>query len=170
MAEYDIEEVMLAFRSAMRRLAGGVAILTSSADGEPYGMTMTAVMSLAMEPPSLVAAVNRSASIAPILADGREFCVNLLHRRHMDFCERFSSLPKDERFSVGEWARSEEGTPYLTDAAAAIFCRVGPLFDFGTHRMVVGLVQRVSIDDEIDPLLHLDGCYRNVELTGKSNA
>lgn len=162
----DIDDAAQGFRNAMRRLAGGVAILTASDDnGKPFGMTMTAVMSLAMEPPSLVAAVNRSASIASVLEEGREFCVNLLLRRHTDFCQTFSSLPSNERFTVGEWQYSEKGTPYLADGGAMIFCDVGPMHDFGTHRMVIGLVRKVLVHQDVDPLVHLDGNYRTIDFT-----
>lgn len=163
MVELSPEEAVLGFRNAMRRLAGGVTILTSSHDGKPYGMTMTAVMSLTMEPPALVAAVNRSASIAEVLHEGKEFCVNLLQRRHTDFCQTFSSLPREERFATGEWKYTEKGTPYVADAGAVVVCTVGPVHDFGTHRLVIGLVEKAVLHPDIDPLVHLDGCYRAIE-------
>lgn len=154
------EKTAADFRLAMRRLAGGVTVVTASDGVRPFGMTMTAVMSLAMEPPSLVAAVNRNASIIPALTAGREFCVNLLHHAHEDFCQRFSALPSDQRFTIGDWEYSPEGTPFLSGAGAAIFCRVGPMYDFGTHRLVIGTVEHSVLREDIDPLIHLDGRYR----------
>jgi len=160
MSAVPADQVAADFRLAMRRLAGGVTVVTASDGVRRYGMTMTAVMSLAMEPPSLVLAVNRNASIIQALTVGREFGVNLLHHSHEGFCQRFSALPSDERFTIGDWEYTPEGTPYLSGAGAAIFCRVGPMYDFGTHRLVIGTVEHSVLRDEIDPLIHLDGRYR----------
>jgi flavin reductase (DIM6/NTAB) family NADH-FMN oxidoreductase RutF len=148
----------------MRRLAGGVAIVTARSCGRPYGMTMTAVMSLTLEPPALLIAVNQSASMAPLLVEGAEFCVNLLHANHHAMCEQFSALPSAERFSVGTWADGRAGLPFLPDAEAAIFCTVGPCHMFGTHRMVIGLVEEVRLGGPICPLLHIDGRYCHVDI------
>jgi len=50
------------FRAAMRLLASGVALVTTCDDkGAPCGIAMTAFMSLSMEPPSLLLAINRTA-------------------------------------------------------------------------------------------------------------
>lgn len=156
------EDRMAMFRGAMRRLAGGVALVTSNLDERPFGMTMTAVMSLSMDPPSLVVGINQSASIASVLTPGKPFCVNLLRYPQEGFCRQFSALAAEERFSVGEWRRTESGVPWLADAQAAIFCTVGPMHDFGSHRLVVGIVNETILADPVDPLVHVDGSYRPV--------
>ncbi|MDF7774814.1 flavin reductase family protein [Sphingomonas sp. AOB5] len=156
MIEDDMKE---AFRGAMRRLAGGVAIVTAAEEGRRYGMTMTAVMSLSMDPPSLAIGVNRSASIAAPLARTGRFCVNLLRASHDRFCADFSALATDERFTVGDWHTDENGLPWLADAQAVMFCTAGPVTTFGTHDLIVGLVDRAINEPAIAPLLHLDGSY-----------
>ena len=147
------------FRKAMRRLAGGVALVTSWDGRRRYGMPMTAVMSLAMEPPSLVIAVNRSASIHPALKAGSPFCVNLLKHASEEMCRRFAALAPEDRFTVGDWGEGLRGTPYLKNAQAAIFCDVGPVHDFGTHSLIVGVVSDAWMDEHVSPLVHLDGRY-----------
>ena len=51
------------FRLAMRRLAASVTVLTIMRDGRPLGMAATAVCSLSFDPPSILACINRSASL-----------------------------------------------------------------------------------------------------------
>jgi flavin reductase len=147
------------FRMAMRRLAGGVVILTASEAGVRYGMTMTAVMSLTMDPPALALGINRGASIAAPIARVGRFCVNLLSEDHADFCAEFSRLPTAERFTVGDWLMDAEGRPYLASAQASIFCTAGPSTDFGTHVLLVGIADRVAHADAVAPLVHVDGRY-----------
>ena len=147
------------FRNSMRRLAGGVALVTTRNGQQRFGMPMTAVMSLAMAPPSLVIAVNRSASIYRSLQAGSAFCVNLLKHASEAMCQEFSALPSTDRFKVGDWDEGLHGTPYLRDAQAAIFCKVGPIHDFATHSLIVGIVTDANVDDHVAPLVHLDGRY-----------
>jgi flavin reductase len=152
-------ETAAAFRSSMRRLAGGVALVTTSDGVRRYGMAMTAVMSLSMEPPSLVLAVNRTASMHDALVGGRPFCVNLLSWSDEALCRAFAALPSAERFSVGQWAQGPGGAPYLVGAQAVICCDVGPIHAFGTHSLVIGLVTKAWVEDSASPLVHLDGRY-----------
>ena len=65
------------FRAGMRRLAGGVTIITSlDAEGRRCGITATAVCSLSTDPPSLVACVNRETSIAAVVEQRGVFAVH----------------------------------------------------------------------------------------------
>ena len=59
-----IEEMPISpgiFKQSMRLLAGGVCIGASAKDGERLGLTMTAVCSLTLDPPTLIVCVNRDA-------------------------------------------------------------------------------------------------------------
>jgi flavin reductase (DIM6/NTAB) family NADH-FMN oxidoreductase RutF len=152
-------EVSGDFRQAMRRHAGGVAILTALEKGEPRGIVATAVMSLTMTPPALAIAVNRSSSFIQSLDDGGRFCANLLHRSQAELCRQFAALPPAERFSVGEWATGRLGIPYLPDAQAAVVCSLGPVQVFGTHRLIIGLVDEVVLSAQVGPLMYVDGAY-----------
>ncbi|MFD2497914.1 flavin reductase [Rhizorhabdus histidinilytica] len=64
MSEDEIKE---GFRHAMRRLATTIALITSGKGENWTGMAATAVMSVCAEPPTLLTAVNRTASIHPVL-------------------------------------------------------------------------------------------------------
>ncbi len=67
------------FRAGMRKLAGGVTIVTSiDQEGRRCGLTATAVCSLSTEPPSLVACVNRTSSVAAVVEASGVFAVNVL--------------------------------------------------------------------------------------------
>ena len=91
------------FRSAMRRLASTVTIITASHGCSRHGMTATAVTSLTASPPSLLVCINQSASIHdPIVKSGR-FCVNLLACDHDHLVPVFSGqLVGEERFASGD--------------------------------------------------------------------
>jgi flavin reductase len=147
------------FKAAMRRLAAGVALVTTTHEGRRYGMTATAVSSLTADPPALTISINRTASIyGPLMARG-EFCVNLLRDSHLELCRSFSGASATDRFQHGVWRDHKRGLPYLVDSQAAIICRMGPSLTFATHTVFVGEVLSIVLDDEVAPLIYLDGDY-----------
>lgn len=144
---------------ALRRLAKSVVVITARRDGVNYAMAATAVDALSMEPPSLLACVNRSASMHPVLLEAEGFAINILGRHHEDLSHHCGGRAKGEaRFDIGEW--DQEGTvPILADAQAAIICRSDARFDYGTHSIFIGVVEQVRTHGDIDPLVYVDGRY-----------
>ncbi|MDE1917003.1 MAG: flavin reductase family protein [Sphingomonadales bacterium] len=156
------------FRQSMRRVASGVSLVTTGEvahDDRPatrFGIAMTAFMSLSFDPPSLVIAVNRGASIhKPLLRIGA-FCVNVLAQHQEQLCQDFAMQPSDKRFDVGDWASDEGGLPYLPDAQTNIVCAVAAHHGFGSHDLIVGLVERVTNHTDIVPLVFADGRYGRI--------
>jgi len=148
------------FRAAMRRLAGGVALVTTFHDGSRHGMTASSVTSLSMAPPSLLACVNRSASLHEPIHRGGLYCVNLLRAHQAHLAGVFASKPEGEsRFDHGRWTTDSNGLPALQDCLASISCRVAATADFGTHTVFMGHVQEVRLSGAVDPLIYVDGQF-----------
>lgn len=149
----DTTEVL--FKGAMRRLASGVALVTTAdADGAPFGIAMTAFMSL-----SLLLAINQTASLCAPLLERGHFAVNILARDQQALCQAFVSAPPAERFAVLEWTAGPHGIPVVQSATANILCTVGEARLMGTHMVVQGLVEQVMLEGSGDPLIYLDGRY-----------
>lgn len=148
------------FRAAMRRLAATVTVISTHDGKRDYGMTATSVASLSMDPPSLTVAINRSASIHdPLLARGT-FCVNLLRAGQEEHCRVFATRPDGEwRFQTGSWERSAEDLPYLVDAQANLFCRVGASLTYGSHTIIVGEIADLRVAEDVAPLIYLNGAH-----------
>lgn len=154
------DEIKDGFRHAMRRLATTIALVTSGRGDRWSGMAATAVMSVCAEPPTLLTAVNRSASLHPVLMAEERFCVNLLADRHQELVGIFSGKKKGiERFETGGWIAHETGLPVLDDALASLVCRTTQRIEVGTHTLFVGVVEHVVNHDEITPLVWVDGTF-----------
>lgn len=167
-AAFPAEErdaVAAEFRLAMRRLASGVALVTScDAEGRPCGIAMTAFMSLTMDPPALLIAVNRTASLcSPLLEYGR-FAVNMLSEGQADLCKGFVTTPAAGRFDKLGWSEGPDGIPVVHGAVASIVCAVDKAEAFGSHIVIRGLVEQVMLGDCERPLAYLDGRYGTVQL------
>lgn len=137
------------FREAMRRLAASVTIITTrDADGTPHGMVASSVISVSMDPPSMLIAVNRNASLYPILQRSKRFCINLLSDEQSDLLKPFStSALRDQRFQSDHWRDTwtvgSGRLPWLSGATASVECEVDLITDYGTHSMFIGRVQQV---------------------------
>jgi len=154
------DDITLQFRAAMRRLAGGVALVTTFHDGARHGMTATSVTSLSMDPPSLLACVNRSASMHDPLRRGGLYCVNLLRADQAELGLVFATKPEGEaRFRAGDWTTDGDGLPALRDCLASMSCRVAATAEFGTHTVFMGNVREVRLSGAVDPLIYLDGQF-----------
>lgn len=158
----DYESLEASFRLAMRRLASGVAIVTTAHGGRRFGMTATAVTSLCMAPTAMTVCINRSASMYSALFARKAFCINLLTSEDAEFCRQFSAAPSHERFNHGVWEGGENELPRLVGSQASIICSLGPQLSFGTHTVLVGEVVSVHVEDKVDPLIYLDGNYVTV--------
>lgn len=153
-------QIQSQFKQAMRRLAAGVSLISCKVNGERAGIAATAVCSLSTDPPSLVACVNKEASIHPGLSIGDHYCINLLRDDHEDISNAFGRVTKcDDKFAFGNWAQDEDGIPWLTDAHANIFCIVQKIIDYGSHSIFIGNVIRIQMNEFGAPLVYFDGGY-----------
>ena len=134
---------------AMRRMPGPVSLITTRdpANGEPAGMIVSAVIPVAMEPPSMLVAVNRNSSCHSAIERAGRFCVNLLSTDQTGLVMPFSTPEgRERRFDHGSWSE-REGLPYLADACANIFCEVRTTLIHGTHELFIGNAWHVECED-----------------------
>jgi flavin reductase (DIM6/NTAB) family NADH-FMN oxidoreductase RutF len=154
------EELRASFKLAMRRFPAAVTVITSADQGRRHGMTATAVTSLSLDPPSLIACINRSTLLHDIMQVGRHFCVNVLRRDQAELSSAFSgALPAESRFGCGTWFTSAEGLLYLADAQVNIFCRKVAAVPYGTHTIFIGEAEAVNVHDPVEPLIYQDAKY-----------
>lgn len=157
LADPPADPITLQFKKAMRRLTGTVSIIATQEDSLRWGMVVTAVNAVCMEPPAVLVCVNRSATMYEPLARTRRFTVNLLQERQHGLVAPFSSkIGHEERFSHGDW-RESGGLPVLAGAQATLFCTVDGTLSYGSHDILVGYVEAVDVADPVAPLLWQDG-------------
>lgn len=148
------------FRLGMRRLASGVCLIATRHDGAPHGLLVTSLSSLCAEPASLLVCINRSAKGHDPLRRSGTFAVNVLARHHRALAEGFaSSARRDERFRAGAWDETAR-VPILRDALASFVCRVDRAITYGTHTIVVGLIEAAHLGEiDLEPLVYFDGAF-----------
>jgi len=156
------EDMVGQFRLAMRRVAATVNVISINVHGAPLGITATAVSSLSMEPPSLLACINRAAAVHASMADLANFRVNILHRDQEDIARMFADRREEERRFAEGWELSADLPPRLIDAQASILCRRIDHHQFGTHSIFIGVIEDVCVREDVSPLLYWNGQYGNI--------
>jgi flavin reductase (DIM6/NTAB) family NADH-FMN oxidoreductase RutF len=154
----ELEQIETAFRRAMRRFAATVSVISTRHDGRPHAMTATAVTSLSMAPPALLACVHGASRFHGALDVEELFCVNVLYRDQAALSQAFSRSMSAEDHRQFGWTDAN-GFSYLADAQAVVFCRKARQVPFGSHTIFIGTVMDVIVRDDVAPLVFQDGRY-----------
>src|SRR6201992_3000882 len=124
------------FKLAMRRLAGGVSIISGIGPDGPLGVTATAVTSLTAEPPSVLCCLNRSLELESAVKETGRFAGNRLRADPHDRAKRFAGMHGvrgSAKFEQGDWTILPSDVPALFDSLVSFDCRVAALLEVGRH-------------------------------------
>jgi flavin reductase (DIM6/NTAB) family NADH-FMN oxidoreductase RutF len=150
------------FRAAMRRLAGGVSVITVGRDGDVSGMTVTSVSSLSVDPATVIVSLNRQASSWVLLQRYGIFGVNILNADQVDIAERFAGrggLKGASRFAGARWTKRRTGVPILANPLAALDCEVEDIIERHSHGILIGRVRDVFTSNQSGGLAYWQGEY-----------
>ncbi len=141
-------------RSAFRRLATGVCIVTAPGPDGPAGMTCSSVVSVSLEPPLVLFCPAKSSSTWPVMRPADHFAVNVLGGDAVAVARRFAM--GEDHFAGMSWRAGQTGSPLLGDAIVWIECRTRARHDGGDHEIVIGEVVSVEAHPG-QPLVFHDG-------------
>ncbi|MBK9548069.1 MAG: flavin reductase family protein [Gemmatimonadetes bacterium] len=80
------------FRQLCGRFATGIAVVTArDAEGRPAGMTVNSFTSVSLEPPLVLLAIDRAASMHEVLLGATHYTINILEAHQESLSRRFAS-------------------------------------------------------------------------------
>ncbi|AKJ67533.1 flavin reductase [Pandoraea thiooxydans] len=155
------------FKRAMRQLAGGVSVVTVQAGTRRSGFTATSVSSLCVDPPTLIACVNKVSSSAALLRETRHFGVSVLAEPQQLVAERFAGMggtAGEQRYAGTDWLRlTPDGAPVMAHSLIALDCCAEDMIERHSHWLLIGRVRAVRQSDaSAPPLLYWNGAYRRL--------
>ena len=103
----------------------------------------------------------RAASLHAHMGDMSHFRVNVLHRDQEEIACMFADRSQHGLRFLSGWDLECPGAPRLIDAQSTLLCRRSDSHSFGTHSIFIGVVEEVTLRDEVRPLIYLDGAYRS---------
>jgi flavin reductase (DIM6/NTAB) family NADH-FMN oxidoreductase RutF len=143
------------FRDVIGHFATGVTIITTREGDIDFGVTVSAVTSLSLEPPMLLVCLNGSSRTGQAVARTRGFAVNILGARQIELAQLFAT-PRDDKFASLDVGYGDLGHPLLGDAIAHVECEVVEEARGGTHTVFLAEVRRAE-RFEGEPLLYYRG-------------
>jgi flavin reductase (DIM6/NTAB) family NADH-FMN oxidoreductase RutF len=147
------------FRQAISAFPTGVTVVTAIGDRGPSGATANAVTSLSLDPPMMLACLDRgSRTLVSVRASGG-FAVNVLAAGQGEIARRFSSKDAEpEKWAGLDW-EERDGAPRISGALLWIRCELRDLIDGGDHLIATGSVLELEEGDG-EPLIFHGGAYR----------
>lgn len=148
------------FRNAMGKFATGVNVIATELDGEIYGMTANAFMSVSLDPKLIVISIGKNARMLDRIEQSGKFSVNVLSCEQQEESMRFAGQKQfEDKF---EFARLAD-MPVVENALCQLSCEVYNTHDEGDHILFIGEVKDFEIIDG-EPLIFNCGKYRSLEL------
>ena len=139
-----------------------VTVVTAIADGSPAGATANAVTSLSLDPPLMIACLDRGSRTLDAVRSGGAFGVSVLAAGQATHAHGFASkAPHTEKFREVTWTE-RSGVPILDGAVAWVACELRELHPGGDHEIAVGQVLAAGAEGG-DPLIFYAGAYRPLD-------
>ncbi|MCE8442541.1 flavin reductase family protein [Rhodovulum sulfidophilum] len=143
-----------AFREAMASLAATACVVTAADADERVGRTVTATLSLAVDPPSLLVSIAASARLSSLIRARGGFSFAMLQADQPTVAEAFAGkVPRDRRFEHGTWEAWPSGHPRLRGAMVAMDCSLAGEIETEDHVLFVGRPQAIDLAETRQPLV-----------------
>ena len=144
----------------LRRYPVGVAVATVDADGSRLGLTLSSLVSLALEPPIVGISVARQAALHELLREAGGFAVSLLAGDQLALAQHFARGVPPIAMWQGIPVRESARGPLLDDALGWLECALEGEAAAGDHTFFLGRVERVEAGRDAPALVRLGGGYR----------
>lgn len=160
-----------AFREAFRCHPAGVAVITADPGGKPVAMTVSSLISVSAEPPTVAFSLSsRSGSTPAVLASGT-IVIHLLRYADLDLA-RLGATPGVDRFGPDiAWAHLPTGEPRYTDVATWFRARISGTLPVEGATVVIaelleGATEGANPDaPELESLIYLDRRWHRLRET-----
>jgi len=155
-----------AFKNALRAVVGSVSIVASGQGADRRGLTVTAAVSLCVDPPMVLACINRSAEAHDIILRIGAFSWNVLSTDQAQLAERFAAMDGSKgasRFSPADWDERVTGVPVLRQSVCSFDCRLQNSVEVATHTIMIGAVVGQTHNHDKIPLIYSSGRFGRME-------
>lgn len=146
----------------MGLLPTAVTIVTASGPEGPAGATANAVTSLSLDPPLMLACLDRGSRTLEVVRASGAFGISVLAAAEVPLALAFASKASHAEKFREVPVTVHEGVPILDGAVVWVACRLRGLHPGGDHEIAVGEVLAVGSDGG-DPLIFHRGGYRRLD-------
>jgi hypothetical protein len=131
-------------------------VVAVRAEDRVLATTVTALLSVSIEPPMVLVSLGATAQVLPYLVPGRSFAVSLLAEGQGRVASVFA-----DAFPVSAPPFAAHGDPVVEDALVQLRCRVDRIDPAGDHLLVLALVETAVVGSG-GPLIRYERGYRRL--------
>tara|TARA_B100000035_G_scaffold158896_1_gene135472 strand:+ start:30 stop:503 length:474 start_codon:yes stop_codon:yes gene_type:complete len=137
-------------------------VSTITSDNRRGVFTISSFTSISLEPESILFCVNKKNSLSDFVND-QKLAISFLNNEQKDLSISCSSSDsQDKRLSDKGWV-FEEGYIFHRKARYSLLCSVKKITEFGTHKIVICKVNKVTkLNADSKPLVYGRREYQNV--------
>ncbi|MGP8072832.1 MAG: flavin reductase family protein [Thermoplasmata archaeon] len=155
------------FRALMSRWATGVAVVTAHDETTDAGMTVNGLISVSLNPPSLLVSLMREADTTSVVERSGAFAVSFLAADQRAWSERFAkAIPAGEKFAGIPLHRGRTGAPLLDGTLGWLECRVVSTTLAFDHALFLGEVVGLELGPDRTPLVFQHSGYAEPDPAG----
>jgi flavin reductase (DIM6/NTAB) family NADH-FMN oxidoreductase RutF len=154
-----------ACREALPR---AVSVVTFQRGADWFGLTVTSVSFLSVEPPTLLLSFDGPARLSSVAAPQAPFGVSVLAASHAEIADRFEREALVEASShdfEGSWVTTPSGVVLRSDAVAALECEAEEIIDRHGRAIVIGRIRNVFKIGGSGALVRWRGAYNSIGWT-----
>lgn len=147
------------FRNALGSFATGVTIITTRDEqGGAIGVTANSFNSLSLDPPLVLWSIGVKAFSYPAFAKAKHFAVHVLAADQQALSDRFAR-PSTEKFDGVAFEHGLGEVPLFLGCAAVFECSTERCVEGGDHVIMIGRVERFTVNETALPLMFYRGRY-----------
>ena len=163
MSEASADTFVVDFKESMARVSSTVAVVTTMTHAGPHGTTVSAFMSLSVNPPMIVVSLDCASELLSRIRVISRFGVNVLSHDQVDVARAFARKGNEKFAGVG-WV-PDRGLPRLDGIASWLSCSAARLVKGGDHILVIGVVEAAEVADGLPLTYHARSFGTHAPLT-----
>ncbi len=161
------------FKAAMGSWATGVSVVTTNQAGMLYGLTVSSLTSVSLDPPLVLVCLNQSNRMGLMIVESTRFAVSLLADDQAPASNYFAKPGREPTPGFveidGEW--TDYDVPVVKNALSYMVCEHHQTIAMGDHAVVFGrVISAVSRDDGRGPLMYWRRGYREIAGVRQENS
>ncbi len=148
-------------RRVMRHWTTGVAVVSSTWQGQRHGLTANSLSSVSVEPPLVTVTLANAARTHGVVKQSGVFGVTILSAEQEEVAARFAGRlgEWEDRFSGLEVFLLETGSPLLVGGLAHLDCRVVFEYPMPGSTLFVGWAVAFRVAEDGQPLVYHQRAY-----------
>jgi flavin reductase (DIM6/NTAB) family NADH-FMN oxidoreductase RutF len=147
-----------AFKQTLGRFASGITVVTMVQDTEVRGITVSAFLSVSLEPPLVLVSIDKKAHSHKCMMKSERYGVSILSEGQQALSNHFAGRAPEV---TPEFDRLD-GFPVLKNAVAQLVCKTVQHVDAGDHTLFIGQIEHLTWQEDTKPLVYFHGNYQTI--------